>query len=67
MIEITVKVTERQLAEMDRMLYRKGVRGSEWLKDAVAIYKAILAGRKDRFDGPPRRAVLCSEPRAVAG
>lgn len=52
MVEIKVRITERQLAEMDRMLQRKGIHGNQWLKDAVCIYKAILASRRARYDTP---------------
>lgn len=52
MVEIRIEISERQLARMDRMLRREDVRGSQWLKDAVSIYKAILADRRARFQRP---------------
>lgn len=68
MVEITVEVSERQLAEMDRMLQDRGVRTNQWLEDAVAIYKAVLVTRKKRCRrGKVRRPVRKGRARVEMG
>ena len=45
MTEIRIRVNNEILDEMDRLVNGRDLRGRRWLKDAVAIYKEILAER----------------------
>ena len=58
MVEVKIRVTEEQLAEMDRMVRGGGVTGRRWLQDAVGIYKEILCARQRRLDAFQRLRVV---------
>ena len=50
MKDVSIRLTEEQLAEMDRILSGEKIRGPRWLQHAVAIYKDILVLRQDQLD-----------------